>query len=276
MRSIVMSNSRAVKPCRYSPLLGSRFASLIAALAAMVATTAAAAAPRETGVWIDDTGKGAVKIDICGNKLCGRIVWLKDTVNANGEPLIDRYNPDPAKQSRRICGLQILGELQQMQGGGFDLGWVYDPKVGNSYSVAIDLIGPDKLQVTGYKGVRFLGKKFVWTRAEEELPSCDASAAKGPAAEKGTKSAGAKPAVAKPAIAKPSTAKASAGKSAVDGNARSGEKSATALKAATSQPGNSATATKAKSPASKKEAAETLPWASDSNATKKNVQKAAQ
>jgi uncharacterized protein (DUF2147 family) len=57
--------------------------------------------------------------------------------------------------------LPVLGDLEQLSEGGFDNGWVYDPKEGKSYSVALDLVGPDKLKVTGYKGMRFLGKALA-------------------------------------------------------------------------------------------------------------------
>jgi hypothetical protein len=97
-----------------------------------------------------------------------------------GEPKIDRYNPEPTMRTRPICGLPVLGDLQQLREGGFDNGWVYDPKEGKSYSVALDLIGPDKLKVTGYKGMRFLGKSFIWTRAPDDLPACGGDAAATP------------------------------------------------------------------------------------------------
>lgn len=133
----------------------------------------AAADPKEVGVWYDDTGKGAVKIEICTpTTLCGRIYWLKEPMADDGQPKMDRYNPEPAMRSRPICGLPILGNLEQLRDGGFDNGWVYDPKEGKSYSVALDLVGPDTLKVTGYKGMRFLGKSFIWTRAPVDLPPC--------------------------------------------------------------------------------------------------------
>lgn len=134
--------------------------------------TTGQAAPREAGIWYDDTGKGAVRIEVCGSKLCGRIVWLKEPVNAAGKHLTDKNNPDPAKRTRPICGLQILGQVQRMSDGGYDNGWVYDPKVGKAYDVALTLVAPNKLKVTGYAGVRFLGKSFTWTRAPDDLPDC--------------------------------------------------------------------------------------------------------
>ena len=81
----------------------------------------------ETGVWIDDSGNGAVEIYVCAeraDRLCGRIVWLREPLNAQGVPKRDRYNPKESLQTRPICGLPILGNLARMQEGGFDNGWI--------------------------------------------------------------------------------------------------------------------------------------------------------
>jgi uncharacterized protein (DUF2147 family) len=234
LRYIVMQN-KALSRC----LPG--FKTTLAAGALICATAAAAFAagpPKEAGLWIDDSGDGAVKIEPCGAKLCGHIVWLRNLVNDKGDVLKDRHNPDPKMQSRLICGLPVIGQLDPQPGGGFDGGWVYDPKEGKSYSVAIQLAGADQLQVTGYLGVKLLGKTLMWTRAKTELPSCATNAAAAPADTKnGAGAAGAgtaaavvpsaakvkkagsaealpwadaKPAAAKPAVAKPAAAPAKA------------------------------------------------------------------
>jgi len=155
-----------------------RAAAIVAGFAISVAP--AGATPPEVGIWYDDTGRGAVKIDICGDTLCGKIVWLKEPVNVKGEALTDKNNPEPSMRRRPICGLPVLGDLQQMSEGGFDNGWVYDPKVGKSYSAALDLLNANTLKVTGYAGMRFLGKSLIWTRAPEDLPSCAPDAASAP------------------------------------------------------------------------------------------------
>ncbi|MEE9358974.1 MAG: hypothetical protein V3U85_00675, partial [Hyphomicrobium sp.] len=64
--------------------------------AAILAGVTVAAAPAlagtsPTGIWIDDTCRGAVEIKQCGKNLCGNVVWLEDGANAEA------------------CGLQILG-----------------------------------------------------------------------------------------------------------------------------------------------------------------------
>ena len=133
---------------------------------------AAMAQPVEAGLWYDDTGRGAVELVPCGQKLCGRIAWLKEQVNAEGNPLVDRYNPNPARRTTPICGLQVVGDAQKLSNGSWDHGWIYDPKTGSSYNVAMTLQGPDQMKVTGYKGIKLLSKSFIWTRAPSDLPRC--------------------------------------------------------------------------------------------------------
>lgn len=144
------------------------------------AATAPPAGP--VGVWFDDTGRGAVEIKPCGSNLCGVIYWLQEPISAKtGRPVLDAYNPDSAKRERSICGLQVIGGVKQQPDGGWDEGWIYDPKVGKSYDVMFALEKQDRLSVTGYKGVKFLSKTFVWTRAPANLPRCDATGAAMPA-----------------------------------------------------------------------------------------------
>ena len=152
-----------------------RLAPALAVGLAALASDAAAARP-ELGLWYDDSGQGAIEIYICTeapNKLCGRIVWLKDPLNAEGVPKHDRYNPKPEYQGRPICGLPMLWGLGLMSDGTFDGGKIYDPKTGKTYDVALKLAQPDTLTVTGYLGMKMLGKSFTWTRAPDDLPRCE-------------------------------------------------------------------------------------------------------
>lgn len=160
------------------PVPASLLKRIVPALAASLLTGGLALAQQPAnllGVWYDDTGKGAVEILPCGQgpSLCGRIVWLKEpNSTTTGLPLVDGYNPDVAKRQRPICGLQVLGDLKPQGNGVWDAGWVYDPKVGKSYDAAIEAETRNSLTLTGYKGVKFLGKSFTWTRAPATLPRC--------------------------------------------------------------------------------------------------------
>ncbi len=151
-------------------------ASLAAAVVvvAVVATGSAAQNSDVAGVWIDDSGKGAIEIAPCdGDKLCGRIVWLKQPNDKSGKPLTDGYNPKMNLRQQPVCGLQVMGDLQRVSGGTWDNGWIYDPKQGKQFDVEIKLRAPDRLQVMGYQGVKFLSETFVWTRAPATIARCD-------------------------------------------------------------------------------------------------------
>lgn len=132
-----------------------------------------APAPGPVGVWIDHTGRGAVEIVQCGAGLCGSIVWMKEPNDKKGKPLRDILNEDARKRGRLICGLQIIGGLQEMRDGSWDRGWIYDPEQGASFDVELRLRAPDVLQVKGYKGLKFLSETFQWRRATAPLaPPC--------------------------------------------------------------------------------------------------------
>src|SRR5204862_5261 len=77
------------------------------------------------------------------------------------------------KRHRPICGLPVLGQLRPMSDGSWDQGWVYDPEQGQAFDAAIQLNSTDRLVLTGYKGVKFFSKSFLWKRAPGDLPRCD-------------------------------------------------------------------------------------------------------
>jgi uncharacterized protein (DUF2147 family) len=152
---------------------------LVSATLGLSSSAPAAGGASELGLWYNDAGKGAVEIRPCAtsgrdaNKLCGFIVWLKEPNFKNGKPLTDGYNSDPSKRHRPICGLPVLGGLQRVSEGGYDNGWVYDPEQGQAFDAAIQLRTADRLILTGYKGIKFFSKSFIWKRAPADLPRCD-------------------------------------------------------------------------------------------------------
>jgi uncharacterized protein (DUF2147 family) len=111
-----------------------------------------------TGVWIDHTGRGAVEITECAGRLCGRIVWLKDTGH------------------KSVCGTQVIGNAKPVGKDTWDGGWIYDPDQNAKYSVELRTIGADKLRVMGYMGSKLFSETFVWKRPTADLKRCDAPA----------------------------------------------------------------------------------------------------
>lgn len=148
-----------------------------AGLTGLGAAPGDAPVPREVGLWYNHSGKGAVEIRPCSDsksRLCGHIVWLKEPNGKNGQPLRDGRNKRASLRKRPICGLPVLGSLKQVRGGGWDGGWVYDPEVGKTFDAAIELASPDRLILTGYKGIKLFSKSFTWARAPNDLPRCSA------------------------------------------------------------------------------------------------------
>jgi uncharacterized protein (DUF2147 family) len=126
-----------------------------------------------TGVWLTDDGLGAVEIQPCGEARCGRVVWMKNPLDAAGRPQKDVNNPDENLQSRPICGAEIITGLVRQRDRSWDSGTIYDPKDGDDHDLAAMLKGPDELQITGYEGTKWLSQSFVWKRAPAGLGRCD-------------------------------------------------------------------------------------------------------
>jgi uncharacterized protein (DUF2147 family) len=101
---------------------------------------------------------------------------MKQPLDGTGHPRRDQLNEDRRLRDRPICGLQIIGDLKPMRDGSWDRGWIYDHEQGESFDVEFRLKTPDVLQVTGYKGLKFLSETFRWHRADHPLtPTCPPS-----------------------------------------------------------------------------------------------------
>ena len=147
---------------------GLRFAALAGAL---LLSGPALAAGDPTGIWVNDTGRGAIEIKDCGGKLCGHVVWVKDTSDAEG------------------CGRQIIGELASSSGGvwGGDEAWIYSPEKKKKYNVEVTPLSDGTLKVKGYAGISFLSKTMIWTKAPADLVRCstqEAAASPAPGTDK--------------------------------------------------------------------------------------------
>ena len=123
-----------------------------AAIAAAVLVTAPAlAAEAPLGVWVNDTGRGAIEIKQCGDKLCGHVVWVKDASDVEG------------------CGRQIIGDVAASSGGVWGDGWIYSPERKRNFNVELTPQKDGTLKVKGFAGVSFLSRTMIWTKAPADL-----------------------------------------------------------------------------------------------------------
>jgi lathosterol oxidase len=116
-----------------------------------------------TGIWQTHGDKPAkVQIYKSGGQYFGKIVYLQFP-NENGQPLLDKNNPDVSKQGRQVLGLVILTGFKFDTDEWSD-GDIYDPEKGKTYSCTLSLKDSGTLKVRGYIGISLIGRTEIWTR----------------------------------------------------------------------------------------------------------------
>lgn len=118
------------------------------------------------GKWLTGTGKAHIEIYKDKNQYFGKIVWLKNPLNEEGKPKLDKNNPDEKLQSRPLMGLVNLSNFDYEGDNEYENGKIYDPESGKTYSCIMTLKDADKLHVRGYIGISLIGRTDTWTRVK--------------------------------------------------------------------------------------------------------------
>lgn len=113
------------------------------------------------GTWLTEIKDAKVEIYQKQGKFYGRVVWVAEPNDDDGNPKIDKYNPNEKLNKRPVMGIDILLELTY-DDGEWSGGFIYDPKDGKTYECKI-WIEDETLKVRGYLGWLFDTK--TWTKA---------------------------------------------------------------------------------------------------------------
>lgn len=118
---------------------------------------------RALGIWADEDGRSNIEISQCGGDLCGRVVWLREPNNSNGQPKTDINNPDAAQRSRPLLGLTIIRGLQPDDESQLK-GLVYNAEDGKVYDLYLK---PKRttMKVEGCFALILCGSQ-TWTRVQ--------------------------------------------------------------------------------------------------------------
>jgi len=118
------------------------------------------------GEWVTGSGKGHIKIERFGSHFYGKIVWLKEPLDPEtGKPNTDKNNPNDAKKSNPVYGLQVIKDfVYDAENGEWHDGTIYDPENGKTYSCRIRMKDKNTLDVRGYVGISMLGRSESWFR----------------------------------------------------------------------------------------------------------------
>lgn len=116
------------------------------------------------GKWLNPRKDAHIEIYKSGTSYSGKIVWLKNSVNASTDkPVTDDENPNASLRNKPVLNLVILR--------GFTYNWddneyvdrtIYDPKEGKTYTCKMWLTETNQLNIRGYVGIFY--RTEVWTR----------------------------------------------------------------------------------------------------------------
>ena len=117
------------------------------------------------GLWLTKKKDTAVRIEACGELLCGYISWLR--------PDVEQQTPD----GQPLCNQKVLWGFKQdnRQPELWTGGKIYKADDGKTYSGRLRLMGPDSIELRGYLGLPLIGKTYTLTRTgDSAYPQCSA------------------------------------------------------------------------------------------------------
>lgn len=122
------------------------------------------------GNWLTGSKKAVVQIYKEGSKYNGKVIWLKNPTYEDGKPKVDKHNPDKAKQTTPIMGLNLLKDFV-FDDGKWVNGTIYDPEKGKTYSCKIAInAANDILDVRGFIGISLIGRTEAWYKVQAKQP----------------------------------------------------------------------------------------------------------
>jgi len=132
---------------------------LLPVLIALTTAASPAAAPIE-GYWKNPIGSAVIAIAPCGSMRCGKVVWASE-----------RGQREVAKNTSSVVGMTVLTGLKPARGHW--TGSLYIPDDNIHVSARIELLGPQKLQLTGCGLFGLICRTQVWTRVDGPLGGSD-------------------------------------------------------------------------------------------------------
>ena len=139
-----------------------------------------AASGDPSGFWYKPDAERESKIQVfkCGkDKLCAKIIWLKNPNDSRGSPLHDVRNENPSLRGRSIVGLPLFSGMTQSAPAIWS-GQIYNPEDGHTYSATLMLISRSEIKLRGCKAWLLCGEK-QWLRTSAPEVVAPAAPAEG-------------------------------------------------------------------------------------------------
>jgi uncharacterized protein (DUF2147 family) len=138
-------------------------AAIVAVALALLSGYAYASDP--TGLWLIEDGSAKVRVQACGDALCGNVHWIKKPNDpADGMPWLDKNNVDPGKRSRPLLGLPIAIDMKPSDVPDKWVGHVYSVDFGKTFDGSFRLLNPRKLKIEGC--LMLICQAEIWSKAD--------------------------------------------------------------------------------------------------------------
>lgn len=146
--------------------LGTSLALTALWLVAGPAFAAGEAAASPVGEWWTPGFGARVRIEPCGDALCGRIVWLWDEAAT-------------AADKAPLVGREVVARMRPQSSLRWAEGRLHDPEAGRDYRGSLHLASPDRLVLEGC--VLMVCREQVWRRVDaQRCPPVDPAPAARP------------------------------------------------------------------------------------------------
>ena len=103
------------------------------------------------GTYLKDDGKSKIEFFKSGDTYSGKIVWLKEPNDANGNPKKDVKNPDKSLRDRPLMGLINITGLKYDKDGKYIDGKAYRPAEGDEVKFRVKVNADGSITATGSK-----------------------------------------------------------------------------------------------------------------------------
>lgn len=113
------------------------------------------------GTYLNLNGTAKIEIYKSGNTYEGKIIWLSEPLDKNGNPRTDKNNDNKSLRDRPLLGLVTLKNLQY-EDSNWTNGEMYNPERGNSIAFKVVSISDASLIIKISKG--FFSKEIILKR----------------------------------------------------------------------------------------------------------------
>ena len=117
------------------------------------------------GIWLNEEKDAKIEIYKSENLFFGKMIWLKEPKDINGEFKTDKNNPNKNLRNKKLLGLKILSNLMwNDKEKEWIKGSIYNARDGKTYNLFANL-SEEKLKLRGYVGFSLFGKTTIWTKS---------------------------------------------------------------------------------------------------------------